>query len=250
MINIRADDDQEPEEVLAQLSLEQRVGAAPACRPRCVGGKCRGARPGVPEMWAKWRGGTDPLSRPVHSTTRLVARLGCRAREMSVVSVAGSGQGACAGGTAPPAIVCWATRPLCPCRGLPACFALQEQLEEMRRDSALYDRLAASVAPNVHGHTDVKRAILLMLLGGMHKQTREVRARLGLPCMRVCRRPAGSAVRSHMPGRVQGGAGGPGTGALQANCCPPALEQGINLRGDINVAIVGDPACAKSQMLK
>ncbi|KAL4448853.1 hypothetical protein ABPG77_007570 [Micractinium sp. CCAP 211/92] len=74
----------------------------------------------------------------------------------------------------------------------------REQLEEMRRDSALYDRLAASVAPNVHGHTDVKRAILLMLLGGVHKQTRE----------------------------------------------------GINLRGDINVAIVGDPACAKSQMLK
>jgi hypothetical protein len=26
--------------------------------------------------------------------------------------------------------------------------------------------------------------------------------------------------------------------------------QGINLRGDINVAIVGDPACAKSQILK
>ena len=26
--------------------------------------------------------------------------------------------------------------------------------------------------------------------------------------------------------------------------------QGINLRGDINIAIVGDPGCAKSQMLK
>lgn len=26
--------------------------------------------------------------------------------------------------------------------------------------------------------------------------------------------------------------------------------QGINLRGDINVAIIGDPSCAKSQILK
>lgn len=74
----------------------------------------------------------------------------------------------------------------------------RECLEQMRQDESLYDKMSNSVAPNVHGHTDVKRAILLMLLGGMHKVTRE----------------------------------------------------GINLRGDINVAIVGDPACAKSQMLK
>jgi DNA replication licensing factor MCM6 len=75
----------------------------------------------------------------------------------------------------------------------------REELEEMRRDRSLYDRLAASLAPNVFGQNDVKRAVLLMLLGGRAK------------------RP-------------------------QRRC--------IKLRGDINVAIVGDPSCAKSQILK
>eukprot|EP00887_Chlorella_sp_A99_P007318 scaffold2.g7318.t1 len=120
MINIRTEDDQSPEEVLAQYSPEQQA--------RRGGGS---------------RGG------------------GARAR---------------AGGAA----------------------AAHEHLEEMRRDANLYDRMAASIAPNVFGHTDVKRAVLLMLLGGVHKSTKE----------------------------------------------------GIKLRGDINVAIVGDPACAKSQLLK
>jgi DNA replicative helicase MCM subunit Mcm2 (Cdc46/Mcm family) len=46
----------------------------------------------------------------------------------------------------------------------------------MRADASLYDRLASSVAPNVFGHVDVKRAVLLMLLGGVQKQTKEVRA--------------------------------------------------------------------------
>lgn len=31
-------------------------------------------------------------------------------------------------------------------------------------------------------------------------------------------------------------------------CC--SVAQGIKLRGDINVAIVGDPSCGKSQILK
>ena len=68
----------------------------------------------------------------------------------------------------------------------------------MASDSALYRKLVLSVAPAVFGHDDVKRAVLLMLFGGVHKRTHE----------------------------------------------------GIALRGDINVAIIGDPSCAKSQFLK
>ena len=32
------------------------------------------------------------------------------------------------------------------------------------------ERLMNSVAPTVRGHQDIKRAILLMLFGGVHKQ--------------------------------------------------------------------------------
>lgn len=59
-------------------------------------------------------------------------------------------------------------------------------------------QLADSIAPTTFGHQEIKRGILLMLLGGVHKTTSE----------------------------------------------------GIRLRGDINVCIVGDPSVAKSQFLK
>lgn len=68
----------------------------------------------------------------------------------------------------------------------------------MRNTPDFFNKLVDSIAPTVFGHQDIKRAILLMLLGGVHKFTHE----------------------------------------------------GINLRGDINVCIVGDPSCAKSQFLK
>ncbi|OIV95224.1 hypothetical protein TanjilG_21614 [Lupinus angustifolius] len=73
-----------------------------------------------------------------------------------------------------------------------------DEVEKMRRTPDFFNRLVDSVAPTVFGHQDIKRAILLMLMGGVHKVTHE----------------------------------------------------GINLRGDINVCIVGDPSCAKSQFLK
>ncbi|KAJ0016522.1 hypothetical protein Pint_11724 [Pistacia integerrima] len=73
-----------------------------------------------------------------------------------------------------------------------------DEIQRMRNVPDFFNKMVDSIAPTVFGHQDIKRAILLMLLGGVHKLTHE----------------------------------------------------GINLRGDINVCIVGDPSCAKSQFLK
>ena len=55
----------------------------------------------------------------------------------------------------------------------------------MKADPQIYERLAKSIAPGVYGHENVKRAILLMLFGGVHKQTAEVRSpRWWLSCAR------------------------------------------------------------------
>ena len=63
---------------------------------------------------------------------------------------------------------------------------------------SIYPSIVESICPSVFGHLEVKRGVLLMLFGGVHKKTPE----------------------------------------------------GISLRGDLNVCIVGDPSCAKSQFLK
>ena len=73
-----------------------------------------------------------------------------------------------------------------------------EELREKFPGARMYEKLVDSMAPAVYGAADVKRAMLLMLLGGVAKRTGE----------------------------------------------------GISLRGDINVCVVGDPACAKSKLLK
>lgn len=74
----------------------------------------------------------------------------------------------------------------------------RQEVRAMRLQPDLYKRMVESVAPAVFGHDDIKRGVLLMMFGGVHKRTRE----------------------------------------------------GIQLRGDINVCIVGDPSTSKSQFLK
>lgn len=59
-----------------------------------------------------------------------------------------------------------------------------------------YTRLAKSLAPEIYGHLDIKKALLLLLVGG------------------VDRRP-----------------------------------DGMKIRGNINICLMGDPGVAKSQLL-
>ena len=49
--------------------------------------------------------------------------------------------------------------------------AEQNTMLQMKDTSDLYTKLANSVAPNVWGHLDVKKGILLQLFGGIKKDT-------------------------------------------------------------------------------
>lgn len=75
---------------------------------------------------------------------------------------------------------------------------MRDRIQELSREGNVYERLASSIAPEIYGHLDVKKALLLLLIGGVTKQTKD----------------------------------------------------GMKIRGDINVCLMGDPGVAKSQLLK
>ncbi|KAH8154389.1 uncharacterized protein LAJ45_00916 [Morchella importuna] len=72
------------------------------------------------------------------------------------------------------------------------------RIEELRAAGNLYDTLAKSIAPEIYGHDDVKKCLLLLLIGGATKE----------------------------------------------------MGDGMRIRGDINICLMGDPGVAKSQLLK
>ncbi|KAL9085510.1 MAG: hypothetical protein Q9165_007555 [Trypethelium subeluteriae] len=72
------------------------------------------------------------------------------------------------------------------------------RMDELERSGQLYEFLSRSIAPEIFGHTDVKKALLLQLIGGVTK----------------------------------------------------SMGDGMRIRGDINICLMGDPGVAKSQLLK
>lgn len=77
--------------------------------------------------------------------------------------------------------------------------AITDEINDLRNDeSSIYSRLANSIAPEIFGHHDIKKILLLLLIGGVSKE----------------------------------------------------VGDGMKIRGDINVCLMGDPGVAKSQLLK
>ncbi|KAJ2535389.1 DNA replication licensing factor MCM7, partial [Coemansia sp. RSA 1933] len=74
---------------------------------------------------------------------------------------------------------------------------LQVRLAQLESGDA-YARVARAIAPEIFGHDDVKKALLLLLVGAATKRTRD----------------------------------------------------GMQIRGDINICLMGDPGVAKSQLLR
>lgn len=72
------------------------------------------------------------------------------------------------------------------------------KINALREQVDMYKHLAYSIAPEIYGHEDVKKALLLQLVGGVTKE----------------------------------------------------VGDGLRIRGDLNICLMGDPGVAKSQLLK
>ncbi|MCJ1406616.1 Mcm2-7 hexameric complex component [Ptychographa xylographoides] len=72
------------------------------------------------------------------------------------------------------------------------------RIEQYKNSGHMYEYLSRSIAPEIYGHNDVKKALLLLLIGGVTK----------------------------------------------------TMGDGMRIRGDINICLMGDPGVAKSQLLK
>lgn len=75
---------------------------------------------------------------------------------------------------------------------------VEAKVQEIHESGNAYEVLSRSIAPEIFGHKDVKKALLLLLVGGVTKE----------------------------------------------------MGDGMKIRGDLNICLMGDPGVAKSQLLK
>lgn len=75
---------------------------------------------------------------------------------------------------------------------------VEQKIKALHDQGGIYNTLAKSIAPEIYGHMDIKKILLLVLCGGVTKE----------------------------------------------------IGDGLKIRGDINVCLMGDPGVAKSQLLK
>lgn len=50
---------------------------------------------------------------------------------------------------------------------------IARRIEALRQDPDLYERLAYSIAPEIYGHDDIKKALLLQLIGGVTREKKD-----------------------------------------------------------------------------
>lgn len=49
----------------------------------------------------------------------------------------------------------------------------QEQIERLAEDGDIYNKLSCSLAPEIFGHEDIKKALLLLLVGAPHRKLKD-----------------------------------------------------------------------------
>lgn len=49
----------------------------------------------------------------------------------------------------------------------------EEQITRLAEDGDIYNKLARSLAPEIFGHDDVKKALLLLLVGAPHRKLKD-----------------------------------------------------------------------------
>lgn len=49
----------------------------------------------------------------------------------------------------------------------------EEQIARLAEDGDIYNKLSRSLAPEIYGHEDIKKALLLLLVGAPHKKLKD-----------------------------------------------------------------------------